>query len=281
METKPLIVEHTYDAPIQKVWAALTEKDQMKEWYFELAAFKAEKGFNFQFTGGDDKVQYLHECEVLAVDPLRTLSYSWAYPGYPGYSVLTWELFSETENQTRLRLTHEGLESFPQENKNFRVESFTEGWNYILHESLTAFVETETIKQSVSIHAKPEVIWDVLLHPADQWGVAFGGGSFVKTDWKEGSDVIWTDTSGDIGAYGVVKTHRPMEYLQVDMYDVIDPAPDAQTGDYSEKYKLTHDGNERYALHIESGPLSKKHIREHSAMWNEALNIIKDLSEKR
>ena len=50
METKPLILERTYNAPIEKVWKAITDKDQMKEWYFELDEFKAEKGFKFQFT---------------------------------------------------------------------------------------------------------------------------------------------------------------------------------------------------------------------------------------
>ncbi|WP_316812363.1 SRPBCC domain-containing protein [Pedobacter heparinus] len=50
METKPLIVERSYNAPIEKVWKAITDRDQMKEWYFELKEFKAEKGFKFQFT---------------------------------------------------------------------------------------------------------------------------------------------------------------------------------------------------------------------------------------
>ena len=141
METKPLVVERTFNAPIQRVWTAITDRHQMKEWYFDLEEFKAEKGFKFQFTGGDDQVQYLHECELLQAEPPHKLSYSWAYPEYQGYSVLTWELFEEGENRTRLRLTHDGLESFPQDNPNFRVESFTGGWNYFVNEALPAFVE--------------------------------------------------------------------------------------------------------------------------------------------
>lgn len=141
METKPLIVNRTFSVPIHKVWTAITEKDQMKEWYFQLEEFKAEKGFKFRFSGGDENVQYLHECEVLECDPPNKLSYSWRYPEYEGYSVLTWELFDEGGNKTRLRLRHEGLESFPQNNENFRVESFSAGWNYIINESLSAFLE--------------------------------------------------------------------------------------------------------------------------------------------
>ncbi|HEY1009998.1 MAG TPA: SRPBCC domain-containing protein, partial [Daejeonella sp.] len=52
METKPLIVERTYHAPIERVWKAITNKDQMKEWYFDLSEFRAEKGFKFSFVGG-------------------------------------------------------------------------------------------------------------------------------------------------------------------------------------------------------------------------------------
>lgn len=141
METKPLVVERTFNAPIQRVWAAITDNHQMKEWYFDLEHFKAEKGFKFQFTGGDEHVQYLHECEVLEAEPPHKLSYSWSYPAHQGYSVLTWELFEESEQRTRLRLTHEGLESFPQDNPNFRVESFTGGWNYFVNEALPAFIE--------------------------------------------------------------------------------------------------------------------------------------------
>ena len=142
MEAKPLIVERSYNAPIAKVWRAITDKDQMKEWYFELEDFKAEKGFKFQFTGGDENEKYLHECEVTFADPPNKLSYSWTYPEHnDGYSVVTWELFKEGENATRLKLTHEGLDSFPKDSPNFAVTSFTQGWNFIIGESLRKYLE--------------------------------------------------------------------------------------------------------------------------------------------
>jgi uncharacterized protein YndB with AHSA1/START domain len=281
METKPLIVERTYNAPIQKVWRAITDKDQMKEWYFELEEFKAEKGFKFQFTGGDENVQYLHECEVLFVDPPHKLSYSWRYPEYNGYSVVTWELFEEGEQKTRLRLSHEGLDSFPKNNPNFAITSFTEGWNSILGDSLKNYVEEGVIKKDISITASAEVIWNILLNPNNQWGKAFGGGAFVETDWKQGSEVIWKDSTGDIGARGIVKEHQPKEYLQVDMYDDVNPTPGSETGAYAEKYKLVKADGEHYTLLIESGPLANKYMDEHSKMWDQALEIIKEIAESK
>jgi uncharacterized protein YndB with AHSA1/START domain len=282
METQPLIVERTYNAPISKVWKAITDKNQMKEWYFELEEFRAEKGFKFQFFGGDEKEQYLHVCEVLIVEPPHKLSYSWTYPGHnTGYSVVTWELFEEGERKTRLKLTHEGLDSFPKDKPNFAVTSFTEGWNSILGDSLKKYVEEETIRLSVTISSTAEVIWDILLNPGNQWGKAFGGGTFVDSDWKVGSEVVWKDMTGDVGARGVVKEHRPMEYLQVDMYDDVTPTPGSETGPYAEKYKLTGTTDGTYTFSIESGPLSGKYIPDHTRMWEEGLKLIKEISESR
>jgi uncharacterized protein YndB with AHSA1/START domain len=280
MESTPVFLERRYPAPIEKLWKAITDGEQMKEWYFDLGDFKAEKGFKFQFTGGDEKIQYLHACEILECEPPNKLSYSWTYPDYRGYSVLTWELFAEGLNLTRLKLSHLGLESFPQEDPNFRRESFMEGWNYFINEALPAFVETSIIKKHCFIDAAAEKIWDIVLHPGNQWGKAFGDGAFVETDWIIGSTVIWTDPGGDIGSKGIVAAHRPMEYLQVDMFDDINAAPDAKPGEYSEKYRLTRIGDRKFELEIECGPLAKKYLTQHGAMWDKAMELIKELSEK-
>ncbi len=72
MTQKPIVIEQLYDAPISAVWDAITEKELMKEWYFDLEDFQAVKGFTFQFTGGpQDGIQYLHLCEVTEVIPRK------------------------------------------------------------------------------------------------------------------------------------------------------------------------------------------------------------------
>ena len=64
----PIIVERIYNAPIEKVWNAITDKDEMKKWYFDLAEFKAEPGFEFQFYGeGKQGQKFLHLCKVTEV----------------------------------------------------------------------------------------------------------------------------------------------------------------------------------------------------------------------
>lgn len=145
MNYKPFVMERTYDAPISKVWKALTDKDEMKQWYFDLAEFKPETGFEFQFYGeGHKGEKYLHLCKISEVVPGKKLTYSWRYDGYEGNSYVTFELFEEGD-KTRLKLTHEGLETFPQNNPDFAKESFAEGWTHIIGVSLPGFVETKPL----------------------------------------------------------------------------------------------------------------------------------------
>ncbi|HYJ65441.1 MAG TPA: SRPBCC domain-containing protein [Parafilimonas sp.] len=140
MNNEPFVIERTYNAPVEKVWKALTDNEQMKQWYFNIAAFKPEVGFEFTFDGGSKEKTYTHLCKILEVIPNKKLSYSWRYKDYEGYSVVTFELFDEGE-KTRLKLTHTGLETFPQVSKDFTKESFTQGWTHIIGISLKNFVE--------------------------------------------------------------------------------------------------------------------------------------------
>ncbi|MEM7380510.1 MAG: SRPBCC domain-containing protein [Bacteroidota bacterium] len=138
MENKPLIIEQDYDAPIELVWRAITEKELMEKWYFDISDFKAEVGCKFHFEGGKDDKCYVHLCEVLEVIPLKKLKYSWRYEGYEGISFVTFELFS-LGAKTKLKLIHEGIETF--KNPDFIRENFVGGWNYLIHESLKAYLE--------------------------------------------------------------------------------------------------------------------------------------------
>ena len=52
MNNEPFVIERTYNAPVEKVWKAITDNDLMKQWYFKIAAFKPEVGFEFSFDGG-------------------------------------------------------------------------------------------------------------------------------------------------------------------------------------------------------------------------------------
>ena len=139
-----IVIERTYNASAEKVWNAITDRDEMKKWYFDLAEFKPEPGFEFQFYGeGKQGEKFLHLCKVIEVIPKKKLTYSWRYDGYEGNSFVTFELFPEGD-KTRVKLSHKGLESFPvTPNKDFAKENFMEGWTHIIGTGLKDYVEKQ------------------------------------------------------------------------------------------------------------------------------------------
>lgn len=136
----PFVIERTFNALIEKVWKAITDKIAMKQWYFDLAEFKPVVDFEFEFSGGPPEKEYLHKCKVTEVIPGKKLTYSWRYEGYEGISYVTFELFPEG-NKTRVKLTHAGLETFPASNPDLAKKNFAEGWTDIIGRSLKEFLE--------------------------------------------------------------------------------------------------------------------------------------------
>jgi len=137
----PLIVERTFDAPIEKVWKAITDAEQMKQWYFELEGFRPEVGCEFGFCVEHDGHTYDHRCKVREVIAGSKIAYSWRYEGHEGDSLVTFELFPEG-SQTRLRLTHTGLETFPKA-ASFARSNFQRGWTALIGTELKDFFDAE------------------------------------------------------------------------------------------------------------------------------------------
>jgi uncharacterized protein YndB with AHSA1/START domain len=187
MENKVLIIERIFKANIKDVWRAITEKELMKQWYFDLPEFKAEVGFTFEFTGGEEGgKQYQHRCVITEVVLEKKLTHSWCYVGYEGVSYLTFELLEIGEN-TKLILTHSGIETFPIDNPDFAFTNFAEGWNYIIDTALNNFLEkkmnnnllfdftldktTKTAKIVREFAAELPLVWDAYTKQEilDQW----------------------------------------------------------------------------------------------------------------
>lgn len=141
--TAPIVVEHTYEAPISEVWAAITDSDKMRRWFFdEMTDFRPQVGFETEFTHHHEGQDYVHQWKVTEVVPQRRITYGWRYGGYPGDSSVTWELY-EVPGGTRLRLIHRGQETFPKDNPAFSRENCQAGWEYLLHEGLAGFLREQ------------------------------------------------------------------------------------------------------------------------------------------
>ena len=95
-ETLSVVVEREIPYPPEKIWRALTQPHLIEEWLMKND-FKpvVEHRFNLRADWG------AVDCQVLAVEPNKTLSYTWAAYGLE--SVVTWTL-TPTSTGTHLRM---------------------------------------------------------------------------------------------------------------------------------------------------------------------------------
>ncbi len=131
----------SYAVPAATIWEAITGKEAMQKWYFDIKDFKPEVGciFSFYEPGGANK--YLHQCEIIAVVPFQQLQYTWSYPHQSkGKTLVSWNILAEG-NATKVVLTHEGLETFADAGDAFTRENFETGWKEILSTSLKNYLE--------------------------------------------------------------------------------------------------------------------------------------------
>ena len=172
--SEPLVVERTFDAPVQHVWEAMTNANNIGRWFFELKEFKPEAGFKFNFTVEHEGFTYVHDCKVTDVIPQKRLAFTWRYDGYEGDSLVTFELIADGD-KTRLKLTHDGLESFPKA-PQFARKNFMGGWTYISG-ALKEFAESPTGNREIFVsrdfNAPRELVWKALTSPehvVNWWG---------------------------------------------------------------------------------------------------------------
>ncbi|MBA3828218.1 MAG: SRPBCC domain-containing protein [Taibaiella sp.] len=139
-ETKePLVVEKVLDAAPARVWSAISDRDEMAKWYFQIKELKLEPGFKFSFYGMEKEKKFLTSCRVLEVVTGSKLSYTWSFDEHPYDTVVTFELFPDGD-KTRLRLTHEGQANIPSEDKDYARDSFKGGWEQFLNKLLPEYL---------------------------------------------------------------------------------------------------------------------------------------------
>lgn len=172
----PLVFERIFNAPVAQVWKALTDKDAMRQWYFELEKFEPVEGFEFDFDVEHKNMKYCHRCKVTDVIPQKRIAYTWRYEGHPGDSLVTFELYAEGI-KTRLKLTHIGLETFPP-TESFARKNFQQGWNSLIGSRLMEYVENhDTVDRQIIISrafdAPRELVWEAMTNPkhvVNWWG---------------------------------------------------------------------------------------------------------------
>ena len=107
-ETRSVIVEREIPHPPEKIWRALTQPHLIEEWLMKND-FKPVVGHSFNLRGDWGGVL---DCEVLAVEPHKKLTYTWNFKheeaAYNLTSVVEWTL-TPTPTGTHLRMEQSGF----------------------------------------------------------------------------------------------------------------------------------------------------------------------------
>ena len=106
--TLSAVVDREFPFPPEKIWRALTQPHLIEEWLMKND-FKAAVGHHFKLRGDWGGVL---DCEVLAVEPNKTLSYTWNFAhddaAYNLQSVVTFTL-TPISTGTHLRMEQSGF----------------------------------------------------------------------------------------------------------------------------------------------------------------------------
>jgi uncharacterized protein YndB with AHSA1/START domain len=110
--TRSVVVERELAFPPEKIWRALTQPHLIEEWLMKND-FKpvVDHRFNLRKNPKPD-VSIVVDCQVVAIEPHKTLSYTWAAMGLE--SVVTWTL-TPTRTGTLLRMEQSGFRSDQQQ----------------------------------------------------------------------------------------------------------------------------------------------------------------------
>ena len=107
-EIRLIVLERDFPHPPEKLWRALTQPHLIQEWLMKND-FAPDVGHRFKLTGDWGGVL---DCEVLEVEPNKTLSYTWNFvhpdPAFGLRSIVTFTLIPISTG-TRLRMEQAGF----------------------------------------------------------------------------------------------------------------------------------------------------------------------------
>jgi uncharacterized protein YndB with AHSA1/START domain len=105
-ETRSVVIEREIPFPPEKIWRALTQPHLIEEWLMKND-FEPIVGHRFNLRRNPQpNLNIVIDCQVLIVEPNKTLSYTWA--AYDLEGVVTWTL-TPTSAGTHLRMQQSGF----------------------------------------------------------------------------------------------------------------------------------------------------------------------------
>ena len=132
--TTALVFERFFPHPPEGVWRALTDPDQIRQWFLTEARIEGRPGGAVDFTTGPTRVHATGR--ILAWHPPLLYEYEWNLDPTSGFpreerSVVRWEL-TPVPGGTRVVLVHRGLTPPTAENFRHGIPGFLERLSALL-----------------------------------------------------------------------------------------------------------------------------------------------------
>jgi uncharacterized protein YndB with AHSA1/START domain len=121
-------------APLERVFRALTEKEDLERWFMKTAEVDLHPGGAIRFEWGPGVFNF---GKILVLEPLHRLSYSWEALS-PSATTVSFELTAETDG-TLLHLTQAGIGEGEDWDHYYTLSN--NGWSVHL-KNLTVWLET-------------------------------------------------------------------------------------------------------------------------------------------
>jgi uncharacterized protein YndB with AHSA1/START domain len=125
------------DASPEVVFKAITDPNELTNWFPDNAIFDGRIGGKVRFTFNKERTKdldrdYSPEGTIKEFIPNKKVSYTWQLKDIPEFpeTTVTWELEKIEANQTRVNLVHSGFTGKEEGKLSFKEHE--QGWSYFL-----------------------------------------------------------------------------------------------------------------------------------------------------
>jgi uncharacterized protein YndB with AHSA1/START domain len=137
----PIEKKITVNAPVNRVWEALTNPTEIQKWMMMSTNFEPKTGKDFTFQAEASKEwDGVFKCSVKEVVKNKKLSYTWDTAFINAETLVEFNL-AEKGNKTELSLVHSGWDKMAA-NQEQTKKSHSEGWDLRFVQKLKEVVES-------------------------------------------------------------------------------------------------------------------------------------------
>ena len=137
MKTDTVQVAIKIYATPAEVWGALTDSDELENWWSEDVTLEPKKGGKFREVWLDDAGgKQLASGEVISVKPKQEITFTWKEKNWDKNQQTQCSItIAEDGKHAVVTVTHEGWNTFADEKKKKKtMADFSVGWKYHLQE---------------------------------------------------------------------------------------------------------------------------------------------------